>query len=62
MKTVYLVELYHITTDKSIPVMVYDTEDKADDYIKRKLINSYYNGSAYYRKRAILMLNKGALI
>lgn len=53
MRNAYLVELYYISTEKNIPMMVCDSKESANKWIDRKILGGFYNGSAYYRIREI---------
>lgn len=49
----WLVEMVVIATDKTYPVVVCDTELKADEWIEKELKEKIYNGTGYLRKTKV---------
>ena len=45
----YLVELFYIPTSSTEPLVICDTEEKAQEWIDKEMTGYEYNGNAYHR-------------
>ena len=49
----WLIEMVIVATDKTYPVVVCETEERADKWIEDELEDKEYNGTGYFRKTKI---------
>ena len=45
----YLVELFYIPTSSTEPLVICDTEEKAQEWINKEMTGYEYSGNAYHR-------------
>ena len=45
----YLVELFYIPTSSTEPLVICDTEEKAQEWIIKEMTGCEYSGNAYHR-------------
>lgn len=53
----YLVEVYFFNGGRTVPMVVCDTEDKAQEWIDYKLKNSNYSGVGKFKITKIIYHN-----
>lgn len=49
----WLIEMVVISTDKTYPIVICDTEEKAEEWIKKEFEDKEYNGTGYLRKTSV---------
>ena len=49
----FLIEMYDIATDKSNPIIIYDTIEQAEMWIEKEMKDKNYNGTGYYRIKKV---------
>lgn len=49
----WLIEMVVIATDKTYPIAICDTEEKAEEWIEEELKEKIYNGTGYLRKTKV---------